>query len=287
MKVLITGDWHLTEKRPVNRIDDYETAMFRKLEFIMNTAIEHDCDCILQPGDFFDDPKPSYRFFVEILNFFELHHNVTVFTVFGQHDMKYRNQEDTALQALTTATWVIRIANSNNIYGCSFNEDIPTSRSNDFRILLIHKMIVADKLWAQQEGHVFCNTFLRENKFDLIVSGDNHQGFFYEVGKRALFNCGSLMRSRIDQADHKPFIVIYDTFTRKWEQIFIPIDPVEKVMKIEEVKKIKERDENLDAFVSGLSDQKEFGLDFQSNLISYCEENNIDDKISNFIKECM
>ena len=38
MKFLITGDWHITNKTPENRIDNYWETMKRKVTFILETA---------------------------------------------------------------------------------------------------------------------------------------------------------------------------------------------------------------------------------------------------------
>ncbi len=291
MKLLITGDWHLTEKRPENRIDDYQAAMFNKLEFITRTAILHRCDYILQPGDLFDGPSPSYQFFGRVLNFLEHNNETPILTVYGQHDLEYRNLNNTAFKALTMSRPVIHTSKINTkgivFHGAPFDGEIPTPEPGYFNVLIIHKMIVDDKLWAQQEQFEHSSHFIRQHKFDLIVSGDNHRSFINEVGNRRLFNCGSLMRSGIDQVDHKPFLVVFDTESRLWEKLEIPIESPSSVFKIEEVLEKKELDEKLKSFVDGLSEQNEVFLDFGRNLFSYCSENSVDEEVSNFIKECM
>ena len=57
MKLLITGDWHLTDKTPRNRIDDYPKTQHRKISWMIGEAIRHRCEYILQPGDMFDSFK--------------------------------------------------------------------------------------------------------------------------------------------------------------------------------------------------------------------------------------
>jgi hypothetical protein len=130
---------------------------------------------------------------------------------------------------------------------------------------------------------------LRRNKYDLIVSGDNHQFFISEsgAGKRYLFNAGSLMHSSIAQIEHQPKIIIFDTDTREYEMINVPIQPAEKVFRLDDVIKEKEKDEKLQAFVAGLSEQKEMSLSFEDNLNIYAKENKIDSDIMSIIRECM
>jgi DNA repair exonuclease SbcCD nuclease subunit len=148
-------------------------------------------------------------------------------------------------------------------------------------------MIVEEKIWNKQEDFEWASSFIRRNKFDLIVSGDNHQFFTANFDNRYLFNCGSLMRSTTAQLEHKPKVVLFDTDSRRARIIEVPIEPAEKVFRLDEVLKEKERDEKLDAFISGLTQHKEMSLSFEENLNAYAKENKINPKIMNIIKECM
>jgi DNA repair exonuclease SbcCD nuclease subunit len=293
MKILVAGDLHLTDKCPVNRIDNYEDTLFRKLQFITDIANQHDCNIILQPGDFFDQPNPSYAFLAKVIDFFEHNHETFVYTIFGQHDLKYRNPENTALSVLNKfgpvylLDWKYEIANI-SIQGCNWGEGIPKPIEGRFNILLIHRMIVDDKLWAEQEHFDYANGFLRDNAFDLIVSGDNHKYFTKSFRGRYLFNCGSMMRSTIAQIDHTPTVIVFDTEDPKsFIEIPIPIEPSEKVFKMEAVAIEKERDHKLDAFVNGLTEHKEMGLSFEDNLRTYVEQNGLNDEIYTLIKRGM
>ena len=93
------------------------------------------------------------------------------------------------------------------------------------------------------------------------------------------------MRNSISLVNHQPFVVVYDTEIREYEKVFIPIEPSEKVFRMEKVAAEKERNESLDSFISGLSEQKEIGLLFEDNLRSYAEQNNISNEIMNEIYE--
>lgn len=299
MKFLLTGDLHLTNQRPRNRIDDYEDTVLQKLIFIYETAVRNECSWILQPGDFFDNPSPSYSFFgkvIERLEHYQRRYNLGTLTVMGQHDLKFRNRDNTALDALSKASVVVNgqglfVPYAQIYIHCvSWGEEIPAIKNPDaFNVLLIHKMIVNDKpLWDGQEGHEFARAFLRKHKFDLIVSGDNHKCFWDSWGDRYIFNLGSMMRSSIAQVDHQPHVVVFDTtFPRGYIEIPIPIKPAEEVFRIEEVQEEKKRDVELDAFVSGLTEHKEMGLSFQDNLRQYAADNNIAAEIMDIIKEGM
>jgi len=301
MKLLILGDLHLTDKQPENRIDDYKATCIHKFWFILNTAKDYGVDAILQPGDFTDSPNLSYEMFSEILECFE-GLNIPIITTFGQHDMKFRRKENTVLHALHSALGDDRFEilcreyidgiepeeDNIAIQGAAYNDPIPEVPKNDrFNVLLIHKMIVNEKDQKWKEQYDFANIFLMKNKFDLIVSGDNHLPFIASTRdkQRHLINCGSMMRSTIAQIEHEPFIVLFDVDERSYEKIFIPIQPAEQVFKLEQIKVEKERDDKIKAFVAGLSEQKEMGMSFEDNLVRYIRDNKVNKKVVTIIEE--
>lgn len=286
MKLLISGDWHLTDKTPINRIDNYWGTCKRKITFILETAKREKVDYILQPGDFTDSPSMSWSSFIELIDLFNKYRDIKILTVYGQHDLRYRIKGNTALDAIATSCKNIEIE-SVTVCSVSYNNAIPDKAKESSDILLIHGMILQEKIWSGQEEYSDAVSFLRSNKFHLVVSGDNHQPFIVDskVMKKHLFNCGALMRNKIDQIDHKPFIILFNTDTKEYEKIMIPIEPAEKVFNIEKAVREKEKNENLDAFISGLSEHKEVGLKFEDNLNSYLDENNIEQPIRNIIEE--
>ena len=86
MKLLITGDWHITNKSPKRRTDDYFETLYKKLEFILDVAKNHKVEAILQPGDFFDSHKASDFLKQELILLLK---NVDIKTIFGQHDLRF------------------------------------------------------------------------------------------------------------------------------------------------------------------------------------------------------
>jgi hypothetical protein len=95
------------------------------------------------------------------------------------------------------------------------------------------------------------------------------------------------MRSRMDQIEHKPFFCIFDTDTRKYEKHFIPIDDWSEVFDLEKKVKSEERNEKLEAFVSGLSKHKEMGLSFEENIRMYIQRNRVPEDVWKIIEDGM
>jgi len=145
-------------------------------------------------------------------------------------------------------------------------------------------MIVDKKIWKSQEDFVYGKSLLDEYpEFDLFVCGDNHKSFSFNVKDRYLVNCGSLMRSGIDQVDHRPCYYIYDTDDRTIKQKFLRVGSKTKILNVGQARKEKERNEELDLFVLGLDEQKDLGLNFLDNLKRKVKS--LDFGIRNVIKE--
>ena len=304
MKLLVTGDWHLRFNRPRLRIDkSYFQTQLDKVSEILNIANENQCQYILQPGDFFDSVdtpdfvKSQYIYLLLSL------HKVKILCVAGQHDLKNHTKkiEKTPLGVMRAVDLVMILEKGWSLYhehrhfhffGASWKQPVPIVQSKDvFNILLIHKMIVDNKLWAQQDNHIYANHMIRRTSFDLIVSGDNHKSFIIQRGDKAIINCGSLMRTRIDQIDHKPMVCIYNTDDRSIEKIYLNIKPAAKVFDMKKTKEIEERNKDLDAFVEMLDspvlDDEEMGLDFVDNLYKTIDDSdlNIGQGVKDIIEE--
>jgi DNA repair exonuclease SbcCD nuclease subunit len=282
MKLLICGDLHLSNKTPQRRTDDFRETSIKKFRFLLQTAKDQKVDLILQPGDFTYSPLLTWSFFNEIIeeiNRFKINMEV----IAGQHDLLYRTKGNTALDAIACACPTLNLCNYTKpsvkyegiaaVYASAFGEPLPKIMRNEeeLNILLTHRMVVDKKLWASQENFEYGKSLLDQTDFDIIVSGDNHQHFVIEQKKKhkILFNCGSMLRSNIDQVNHKPAFYIFNTDTYTYEKVYFPIQPAEEVFAIDAVEEKKELDANMLAFREKLKEQKAVGLKFEDNMRHY------------------
>ena len=279
MKILCTGDLHIKATAPHNRIDDYYQTQLSKLKWIFDLAEKENCEAILQPGDFCDSPDLPNHVVKDIISL-AYHCESYLLSVFGQHDKKYRNNDNTVLSVLEEAEAVyplkdtpFRFSNNVEIYGASWEEEVPKVQDTKaINILVLHKMIIANEpLWPGQTDYVKADTFLKTYKnYDLIISGDNHQSFIRLASNKGncpiLINCGSLMRMTTTQQNHRPCVWIYNSETKKAKRYFIPIQPSEEVFS-PEAEETKERNLEMEAFIEKLATgDKEVTLSFEDNL---------------------
>lgn len=275
----IIGDLHLRSQRPQGRVDDYAAAQEAKLLQVLEAA-EKIGAAVLQPGDFFDGIDVPWSLVERYIRLIK-ECGVMVYCVRGQHDLRYhsRNVENTPLGVMSAAG-AVRIAGPEGValtkdvtlFGCDWGErDVPTPRGAD-DILLIHRMIVEEtKLWPGQVDYVRADKFLRDNRFRLIVSGDNHQHFTASwggprSGTRYLVNCGSLMRMAVDQVEHRPTAYLYHIDGQQLMRRPIIVSPSDEVFDVERIEKSREKNRELDAFLEELGSKRDFGLNFLDNL---------------------
>ena len=286
MKILGSGDLHLRFKKPALRLDEsYCASQFDKVVEILNIAEEEECDVIVISGDVFDDSDSSNyieQLYIKLFSKFIEDTGIQIYCVAGQHDKRYHTKrlENTTLGVLESAKALKIIRNDKPIeykerkvtfYGVSWGEEIPEIKDPDVcNVLLIHKMVLKDgPLWVGQENYLNGKSFLDRSGFDFIVSGDNHNRFSISNKRetRHLVNPGSLMRSRVDQAQHKPAVYIFDTETKELEARRLTIEHPSKVLDVEKSRALKRADDKMEKFVDGLDDTE--GLDFDFIEIVY------------------
>jgi len=296
MKLFGLSDVHIKEGPPRTRIDKYYETQFSKLEWCINLANEKKCELFLQAADLFHSAKASkasIRRVIQILN----KCNSKILTVMGQHDSLYHavksidNTPNGILEAANLITILNEepyIVNNVHIYGSSFGEAIPAIQDPlAFNVLVIHRMIIKEKLWEGQEEYTKSSILLRQHDFDLIISGDNHNHFIDQFRNQYLFNLGSMMRMTSAQIDHEPCCCIFDTESRDYEIFKIPIEPPEKVFDLTKVEKEKidsKEIEKIKEYINTLIKETECeDIQYVDNLNDFMDSNNINIDVKDIV----
>lgn len=256
-------------------------AVFRKVEWILQKATEEEVDAILQPGDFFDTDKPSWTLFgkvVSLLEKYEVGKKFKLLSVPGQHDQENHLADirNTPLGLLERVGYVniptktpITIGDT-KVYGAGWGSDIPkpvfraTSKPKK-TILLTHRMVIEEKLWDKQSEFDRANILLMKHPFDLFVCGDNHTYHTAKHGDRVLVNCGSLVRTNIDQIDHEPTIFFYEDGI--YESLKVPVLGFAEP----ETSSIITKNEELQELVGKLRKSTSEKVSFRDKFMSVCQ----------------
>jgi len=303
--LILCSDLHLRNSIPSSRIDDYLLAQQRKLKFILELSQKHSCP-ILVAGDFGHKAEWKNWLLTYTIVMLQQFNNPKIYIIPGQHDLinheiKKWNHSGIGVLHHTNNVEVLishklTIKSKNmfdhsscyllNIYPCPYGEKIPiiNKKTNPWErnILMIHKMIIDKPLWEGQIARTGRYFLKKYPKYNMILSGDNHQSFVMEYKNKILINPGSIMRMTSDQKNHRPRVYLYYAKDNQVVPVYLPIQ--KKVFDYSHIKKEKEIQQRMDAYVSNLnSNQYEIGLSFERNLNEFLEKNKIKKKIKKII----
>jgi predicted phosphodiesterase len=260
---------------------------------------------LVLPGDICDSFRISDRLKSLLINAFlkaRDEYNVHILAIAGQHDQRYHttNIENTPINVLASARALTLIppegVNQDNtimFYGCNWGEEDKLKQVDeklDLKILVIHQMISDKDYWHNHVEYMNSYRSLYKYGYDLIISGDNHNTFTSHDRDRHLINCGSWIRSRIDQVDHKPVVFLYNTNTNLVSKHYIPCLPVDQVLKMAIRDQITRQNASLDDFSTALEsnfDSESESLDFVKKLRQVIKKLEVDSEVSDIIFEAV
>lgn len=277
---ILTSDWHLREDTPVCRTDDYQTAQWRKMQFIADLQKKHNCP-VLCAGDLFDHWKPSPW----LLSMASQYLPDQFYTIYGQHDMPQHSLE------LVEKCGINNLAINKKLTilpGCHWGQEPGKALemiTTDFwrnGILVWHVMNYQGREpWPGCTAPKASSLLRKYPQYDLILTGDNHKPFVEEYEGRLLVNPGSMMRMTADQADHRPRVYLWYADTNTVEPVYLPIE--EGVVSREHIEHTEERDARLEAFIGRLTGEYETTLSFEDNMAEFLNANRIRPRVKEII----
>jgi len=310
-KLLLISDLHLRDTTPQGRIDDFQEAMWDKLGYVFYAAKDKGVDCILQAGDFFDKPKPSYSLVTRLISFCQCdleQPSIPILCVMGQHDiyMRHSDIKGTALGLLDMVGEIALVSESSPykvvshhrgkecwIYGVNYGGDPNfTTKKNKVSILIIHADIGDKPLYPGHE-YTDAEVFLKNHSnFDIILCGDYHYPFHIEKNGKHIVNTGCMLRMTRDKRDmnRKPHFYIVNTDTNKWEKYEIPHEPIDKVFSDKKElleKPIIANEGDLIRFIQQLKQKGKSGIHYLDVLDAYCSKHEISEEIKELIREVL
>ncbi len=302
LRLILAADLHLREDCPACREPgEFFKAQEAKLAFISETCRTSEAMLIVA-GDIFDHWKPSPWLITLALKYLP----PGTVAVPGQHDLPGHNLQELAKTGLNTLQEAGRVftltrgfervlRDSRPCFGAikgygygETPENAPAGAKIP-QILVWHRLVCpGPQPWPGAGAEVGSKLFRRLDRYDLIVTGDNHQQFVVRLGgKRLLVNPGSMMRTATDQMDHEPAVFLWEgdgTLAR----IVLPIDP--KVVKdagAGQSKAKESRDRRMEAYIERAAKQYEDRLSFEKNLERYFNEHKESPGVKNKVWEAV
>jgi len=260
---ILMADNHLCDAVPVCRTDDFHSAMWAKQAFISELQQKYRCP-IFDAGDVFDKWRPSLTLLAKCVRKMPDEYH----TVAGNHDLPSHNINNLHKSGLGLLSTVgtVNLLDINkplkfkfskqeiHVYGVAYGQE-PTRRrlanNGVLNVLVFHTDIyVGKKPWPGCQFPKAKSLMNKYSKFDLIVTGHNHQPFVVENDDQLLVNPGSVMRRTADQMKHKPRVYLWFAGDNTVKPVYLPIE--KGVVSRDHIDTVETRNERIDAFVARL-----------------------------------
>jgi len=271
--------------------------MAKPLNELKELQKKFDCPVICA-GDIFD----KWNSTPELINF--AYDNLPyMYSIPGQHDLPLHKYDDIKKSAYWTLVQAGKIRNLvvrspfqigdlvmyGFPYGCEVESKSDTGGfgKNFFHIAIVHEYrCIKDKNFRQAPGE----SYLRMNEknligYDVIVYGDNHQGFLTKVNNNStIFNCGTFMRRKSDEVDYKPQVGLL-LESGKVVPYYLDISK-DKYLEIQNIPNA-ETSLDMKSFIKELEKLGNTDLDFHEAMKRYLKRKRIKESICNIILKAM
>jgi len=276
--LILTADWHLKDKPPICRVGDFEEDQWKKVDFVSELQVQHECK-VVHAGDLFDHWKPSPYLLSRTMD----HLPEQFFTIYGNHDLPQHNIEDAHRCGVYALEKAGKLAMLPGTHWGQIPEH-PTAKLSEHnrKILVWHVMTYQGKKpWPGCTDPISAALLRKYKDYDLILTGHNHKSFVEEYGGRLLVNPGSLMRQDADQLDFRPRVYLYFAEDNRVEPVFIPIrgDAVTRL----HIERDAARSDRIEAFISKLDGDWSAGMSFENNLEAFFSTNQVRTSVKNII----
>lgn len=159
MKFLYFTDFHLSDKRPASRKDDYIESLLLKIDEIKKIAKENNCSAILQGGDFLNAPRIDEKVLAMFIN--RWNDNNSLNDIIMDFKNGNINLEDT-VKHLNNSIPMVGIVGNHELFGESMSSYQNTSLS------LLEK-IGFMKIATKENPVIF-----KEDDFSVAITGSNY-----------------------------------------------------------------------------------------------------------------
>ena len=285
--LILTADWHLREDTPTCRTDDFQSAQWEKVRFVMDLSLKYDTP-IIHSGDLFNHWKPSPALLSKTIEEFK-RLKQPFYTIYGNHDLPQHNLDLQYKCGIYTLIQAGVIELLDGTHWLQFPEHpslvIPQEKypsEKEKTILVWHVMTYqGTKPWPGVTDSPAGGLLRKYPKYDLILTGHNHKTFIETYKDRILVNPGSLTRQSANQVDHVPAVYLWFKEDNSVKRVRLPFK--EGVITREHISSVEERNKRLEAFIQKLDGSWDIETSFVENLERFLQVNNIREEVKEII----
>jgi len=283
------SDVHLSLKPPIARAqeDDWMEAQARPWREINKLRMEHANAPVLCAGDLFD----RWNSAPELINW-AIQELPLLHAIPGNHDLpshrmesKHRSAYETLVRANKineageTCWSFLQAGKAIRVFGTVYGGCVPDAAPEGLNILLTHEYcwIPGAEYHNAPEAAELGTSVPSWEDYDVVVVGDNHQGFQRRLDNGPMvFNCGTLMRRKSNEADYKPHVGLIHASGK-----VVPhyLDTSQDVLSVLEPISQAEWDSDVLGFVKNLMDLTTVTLSFRDTLLQMMAQREVSDKV--------
>lgn len=243
MKILYFTDTHDMGRNPGSRVDDYHSAIFRKMNEAIDEAISRDVDAIVHGGDWFNHPKVSNIIYNQHQRMLQKARDkgIPVYCVPGNHDLfgySMATIDQTSIGSLAEAELITLLTRDTPVaitgksgvtialYGREYSVDIDHDPTIDYQIkplksrnaapiqahLLFSHGMLLDKPFHPDVRHTLTKDVVTDA--DFVFNGHYHPGWKqHTIGDTTFINNGSTGRNEgsVGNLTFAPQYTIFET----------------------------------------------------------------------------
>lgn len=293
---IVCSDIHLQQTPPRCREiePNWFEAMKRPLLQLDRVAKKYNAP-ILCAGDVFT----YWRSQPELINW-AIDNLPYLYAIPGQHDLPQHNYEEKhrgAYHTLVKANKIFDISpqtplSINDLTVFAYPWGFPVSRTGKkykgIKVALIHEYN-----WIK--GHTYPKAHpsrkLSEKRkvlfdYDIVVFGDNHNGFHLKINNTEFFNCGTLMRRRTDEVSYKPQVgLILSNGSVKSLYLDTSLDKID--LSCPDTIDTEEVVLDVEDFLEELNDLSQDPMDFREVVTRYLDDNSIRKEVCSVLLEAI
>lgn len=284
VSAILTGDWHLREDTPVCRTDDFESAQWKKVDYISELQRLYYCP-VFHSGDLFNHWKPSPYLLAMTIQ----HLPNEFFTIYGNHDLPQHNLELSNKCGINVLLWSNKLGILPGTHWNMKPEDfkhLELIKIGNKKVLVWHTMAYQGKLpWPGCSDPLAAGLLRKYPQYDLILLGHNHKPFVETYEGRLLLNPGSIMRQEAGQMDYRPAVWLWYAESNTVEPVYLPIE--EGVISREHIASTEQRDERIDSFITKLNGDWSATMSFEDNLEEFKKSNSVRKSVMDIVYQAL
>lgn len=276
MKIAMGGDFHFRSKAPEARLDNYLETQDKLISWMRDQFPGYRWLC---SGDLLHlareraEPLSWVYYLLNVLPEF--------WGVRGNHDLLYHSLNELHRSSIGLLEMAGKfhplsvspiIEDDVEIYGYDFGTEIQHVKPKKTKTLIaVYHGMVLKEANPFYSGLVAKNILTEFPEYDIILTGDNHEGFVEAVDDRVLINPGAFKRDNADMIDVQPYVYTFDTEMKTVERVAVPIQ--DDIISRDHIELEKERDKRMEELADKFPEMRNTTLNFQENLYEFITEN--------------